>query len=69
MNSFVIYICVEGSVNIEYPDGSVLMNEGDAVLIPAEILNVSLIPKPTGKILEVYIIWYWWQPFCNKLSL
>ena len=56
LNSFVIYICVEGSVNIEYPDGSVLMNEGDAVLIPAEILNVSLIPKPTGKILEVYII-------------
>ena len=56
LDSFVIYICVEGSVNVEYPDGSVLMNEGDAVLIPAEISNISLIPKPKGKLLEVYII-------------
>ena len=56
LDSFVIYVCVEGSVNIEYPDGSVLMNQGDAVLIPAEVLNISLIPKLAGKLLEVYIV-------------
>ena len=56
LDSFVIYVCVEGSLNVGYADGSVLMKEGDAVLIPAEISNINLFPNPVGKLLEVYII-------------
>jgi len=56
LDSFVIYVCVEGSLNVGYVDGSVLMKEGDAVLIPAEISNINLFPNPVGKLLEVYII-------------
>jgi len=56
LDSFVIYVCVEGSINVGYADGSVLMKEGDAVLIPAEISNINLFPNPVGKLLEVYII-------------
>ncbi len=56
LDSFVIYMCVEGSFTIRYHNNE---NEkvirGETVLLPAELKNVMLIPDSRAKILEIYI--------------
>ena len=59
IDSFVIYICVEGQITLVH-DGSeekqVSLSKGEAVLIPAVIDRVDIIPSKPSKLLEVYII-------------
>lgn len=58
LDSFVIYICVEGDLTIVH-DGEeekqVSLKKGEAVLIPAIIDRIDLIPKINSKVLEVFI--------------
>lgn len=58
IDSFVIYMCVEGSMQIIFDESqdSVEIKKGETVLIPAMIKN-NLILKPNGKceIVESYI--------------
>lgn len=59
LDSFVIYICVEGFVNIVHSGESetlVSISQGEAILVPARIDRVDLIPEVSSKILEVYIV-------------
>jgi len=46
---------LEGSGIIEYSDGSIQYAKGDTFLIPAIQRELSIIPKSTSKLLEVYI--------------
>jgi mannose-6-phosphate isomerase len=56
LDSFVIYICLEGEVKIETESGSETIQKGETILIPASIENVLLKPASTSaKLLEVYI--------------
>ena len=55
LDSFVIYICVEGAFTIIYPHGKEHVKAGDTVLLPAEIKQVELLPDKPCKVLEVYI--------------
>ncbi|HOK51132.1 MAG: type I phosphomannose isomerase catalytic subunit [Bacteroidales bacterium] len=56
IDSFVIYMCLEGKFTIETFDSNpVDVTMGETVLIPAEINNLYLKPQPRSKILEVYI--------------
>lgn len=59
IDSFVIYICVEGSVMLVH-DGEeekqVKLNTGEAALIPAVIDRIDLIPEGNCRILEVFIV-------------
>jgi mannose-6-phosphate isomerase len=55
LDSFVAYVCIEGAVNIAYPEGKEKVVAGETILIPAELKELTLIPEPTGKLLEVYI--------------
>jgi mannose-6-phosphate isomerase len=55
IDSFVIYICLEGSIQIVTESGNERMEKGETVLIPASIENVQLIPQSaSAKLLEVY---------------
>ncbi len=58
LDSFVIYVCVGGSVTIVH-DGEtepqVTISQGEAILLPASIDRVDLIPSSDSKLLEVYI--------------
>lgn len=58
LDSFVIYICVEGNLVLVH-DGEeekqVSLSKGEAVLVPAVIDRIDLIPSETSKILEVFI--------------
>lgn len=56
IDSFVIYICTEGGMMINYKDGEpVELKKGETVLIPAELKEISLIPKEKSTVLEVYL--------------
>jgi len=56
IDSFVIYMCMEGAAGITYGNGAVeVIKVGETVLIPAEIKNLALIPTETTTLLEVYI--------------
>jgi len=56
LDSFVIYMCLDGELQIETESGSESVQKGDTVLIPASIENVILKPtSATVKLLEVYI--------------
>jgi mannose-6-phosphate isomerase len=54
-DSFVIYICVEGKAEIRAGADSVVLTTGEVVLLPASLEDVTLLPDPLIKILEVYI--------------
>ena len=56
LDSFVIHICVEGSFKLEYKEGELIVNKGECVLIPAVNTEVKIIPQPSAKFLEVYIV-------------
>jgi mannose-6-phosphate isomerase len=56
IDSFVIYMCLEGKINILYGQGlSESMAAGETVLIPASIKNLNLVPTGVAKALEVYV--------------
>ncbi len=56
LDSFVIYMTMEGSFDIVWEEGSETVEMGETVLIPASLESVQLIPKSESvKILEVYI--------------
>ena len=56
LDSFVIYICMEGKVTLQDASGyEVSLHQGQSVLVPAENELVKLIPQDGCKRLETYI--------------
>lgn len=56
LDSFVIYICLEGKASIATESGTETIQKGETVLVPAAIENVVLSPESDSvKLLEVYI--------------
>jgi mannose-6-phosphate isomerase len=54
LDSFVIYICVEGSFEINYNNTIYTIFKGETILLPASIKNINLLAD-FAKILEVYM--------------
>ncbi len=57
IDSFVIYLCVEGKVAIQYDMESpgVSLSKGETVLIPASLKNIHIKPEQSSGLLEVWI--------------
>jgi mannose-6-phosphate isomerase len=56
IDSFVIYICVEGNYDIVWDSGKENINKGDTILIPASFDEYLLVPVGgSAKVLEVHI--------------
>lgn len=55
IDSFVTYMCIEGSFAVEYDDTKTVVKAGETVLIPACIDEVELYPDSEVTLLEVYI--------------
>jgi len=53
-DSFVIYINVMGTCELEYTGGTIEITKGETVLLPAELKKVTLKPKTEFKLLEVF---------------
>lgn len=55
LDSFVIYICLQGEGHIEHNDTRTHIGMGEVLLMPAELNQYSLIPNDQIKLLETYI--------------
>lgn len=61
LDSFVVYICVEGGMQLQAPDAdadnqTVTLQCGEAVLLPAVLNDIVLTPTtPACRLLEVYM--------------
>ncbi|MCK4747725.1 MAG: class I mannose-6-phosphate isomerase [Bacteroidales bacterium] len=55
IDSFVIYMCIEGSAGITYPGGVEQINKGETILIPAEMKNLAIVPSEPTTLLEIYL--------------
>ena len=56
IDSFVAFMCVEGSGTIEYRNGKTeMIRKGETVLIPAVFESIKLIPDGSFELLEIYL--------------
>jgi mannose-6-phosphate isomerase len=55
IDSFVIYMCMEGAAGIAYAGGVEQIKKGECILIPAELKNLAIVPTEATTLLEVYI--------------
>lgn len=55
IDSFVVYMCIEGNFVIKTNDTKLIVYKGDTVLVPACINEVELIPEHECRLLEVYV--------------
>lgn len=56
IDSFVIYMCLEGHFTIAYDvDKSVQVKKGETILVPACLKNIFLIPQKEAELLEIFI--------------
>ncbi|WP_225035469.1 type I phosphomannose isomerase catalytic subunit [Winogradskyella sp. SM1960] len=53
-DSFMIYMCVDGDVEVSVAGSSERISKGETILIPAKIRNFKL-KSSYGKLLEVYV--------------
>ncbi|MCK5780963.1 MAG: class I mannose-6-phosphate isomerase [Flavobacteriales bacterium] len=55
LDSFVIYMLMEGEVNLKYDNYSLNIKKGETVLLPASINEVEIEVVEEAKLLEVYL--------------
>ncbi|MBP7101802.1 MAG: class I mannose-6-phosphate isomerase [Bacteroidales bacterium] len=55
MDTFVIYICLEGETSIHYHGGKEILSKGECILIPATIEDAVFEPHGVCKLLETYL--------------
>ncbi len=56
VDSFVVYVCLEGKCMLKYHGGSEEIRAGETILLPAEINNVQLTPDASCRLLETYVV-------------
>lgn len=56
IDSFIIYVCLKGSAQIEYLDKQrEILNSGETILIPANLKTFRILPNQQTELLEVYL--------------
>ncbi len=55
LDSFVIYICLQGEFTLQYEGGTEKIETGETLLLPASLSQYTLIPHKASSILEVYV--------------
>jgi len=55
LDSFIIYMGLEGKVTLKSEEGDMLIKPGDAVVIPAVMEQLALVPEGNAGLLEIYI--------------
>lgn len=54
-DSFVIYLCVEGTTTFTHKNQTEILEMGETLLVPASIKNFDIAAKIPSELLEVYI--------------
>ncbi len=56
LDSFVIYVCVEGAFELQMDNERTKVSLSEAVLLPATAESISIYPEQEAKILEVFMV-------------
>jgi mannose-6-phosphate isomerase len=56
LDSFVIYVCVEGQTIVKHKDVDYTLNMGEVMLLPAIIDKIEFYPQSECKLLEVFML-------------
>lgn len=56
IDSFVVYMCIEGAFTLSYSCVKEKINTGEALLVPATIKEFEIIPNDSCKLIETYIV-------------
>jgi len=55
IDSFVIYVCLEGSAIVVYEGEAQRLSKGEVMLVPAITTELAMVPEGRTKMLEVYL--------------
>ena len=55
LDSFVILMCTEGCLDLEWESQSMRIRKGEVVLLPQLVKHIGLHPREKSRLLEVYI--------------
>jgi mannose-6-phosphate isomerase len=55
LDSFIIYLAVEGDTILVWDGGELNIKVGEAVIVPAQFSQINLVPKTTSKVLEIHM--------------
>jgi mannose-6-phosphate isomerase len=55
LDSFVIFMGIEGKATIKWNEGEITLAKGEAIVIPNTINILELFPEKKSKLLEIYI--------------
>jgi mannose-6-phosphate isomerase len=55
IDSFVIYICTEGALELKTSQGAYSLKKGETLLLPACLNHLKITPSQESEILEVYM--------------
>ncbi|MDR0371932.1 MAG: mannose-6-phosphate isomerase [Prevotellaceae bacterium] len=55
LDSFVVYMCIEGSFSITVGNEKTAIAKGDTVLVPASVHEPELVPEKECTLLEIYV--------------
>ncbi len=55
IDSFTIYLCIDGAVEIFYENKKTTLKKGESLLIPASCSEISIAPNDTVQLLEIYM--------------
>jgi mannose-6-phosphate isomerase len=55
IDSFVVYICVEGEVHLFGEDFHEVLYAGETALIPASVPKINVVPNSKSRLLEIYV--------------
>ncbi|MGC9470111.1 MAG: type I phosphomannose isomerase catalytic subunit [Bacteroidales bacterium] len=54
LDSFMIYMCLDGQVTFYFQGGKENLSTGETILVPASLETVNLVPSPSTTLLEIY---------------
>ncbi len=55
LDSFVIYIGLEGETVVEHENGTETIRKGETLLVPAVLKDIRLVPQQETRLLEVFL--------------
>ncbi len=55
IDSFIIYMCIEGHVHAFTDEEQIELKTGEVILVPASTTELNLIPEGKSRLLEVYL--------------
>lgn len=55
IDSFIIYYCINGGIDIHHEGDTYSLNKGESILIPAEIPSITINPVKYSELLEIYM--------------